>query len=115
MSDSGRNSPYRCDIPRVARTFTRAVLGGDLDRRVLPVAAISFVYSNSFATFWIYVGIYAVKALHWPTSRVGLLFLISAPAAAAANYLSGRISDRVGRKWPIVISFLASSIDMVAL
>jgi predicted MFS family arabinose efflux permease len=77
--------------------------------------AVSFVYSASFSTFWVYVGIYAVKGLHWPAGRVGLLFLASAPAAAVANYLSGRISDRTGRRPLILGSFLASSANMLLL
>jgi predicted MFS family arabinose efflux permease len=93
----------------------RAVVGGVPDRRVLPVAAISFTYSASFSTFWVYVGIYAVEGLHWPAGRVGLLFLASAPAAAVANYLSGRISDRVGRKPLILGSFLASAGNVTLL
>lgn len=93
----------------------RGLFGGELDRRVAPIVGVSFVYSASFSTFWVYVGIYAVKGLHWPASRVGLLFLASAPAAAVANYLSGRVSDRTGRKPLIVGSFLASSANMLLL
>jgi predicted MFS family arabinose efflux permease len=93
----------------------RTVLGGDVDRSVRPVAAMSFTYYASFSTFWIYVGVYAIKGLGWPSSRVGLLFLASAPAAAVANYLSGRISDRTGRKPLIVASFLASAANMSLL
>ena len=81
--------------------LVRAVLGGELDRRVRPVVAVSFTYSASFSTFWVYVGVYAVKGLGWPAGRVGLLFLFCAPAAAVANYLSGRLSDNLGRK-PLV-------------
>jgi predicted MFS family arabinose efflux permease len=98
-----------------AASALRAILGGRPDRRVLPIAAISFTYSASFSTFWVYVGIYAVKGLHWPASRVGLLFLASAPAAAVANYFSGRVSDRVGRKPLIFWSFLASAANLVLL
>jgi predicted MFS family arabinose efflux permease len=93
----------------------RGLFGGELDRRVSPIVAVSFTYAVSFSTFWVYVGIYAVKGLDWPASRVGLLFLASAPAAAVANYLSGRISDRTGRKPLIVGSFLASSANMLLL
>jgi predicted MFS family arabinose efflux permease len=93
----------------------RAILGGELERPVLPVAAISFIYSASFSTFWIYVGVYVVKGLGWPAGRVGVLFLVSAPAAAVANYLSGRLSDRVGRKRLIVASFALSSINLLTL
>src|SRR5438046_10301472 len=91
------------------------MFGGGLDRRVAPIVPVSFTYSASFSTFWVYVGIYAVKGLHWPPARVGLLFLASAPAAAVANYLSGRISDRVGRKRLIFLSFLASAANMALL
>jgi predicted MFS family arabinose efflux permease len=97
------------------RFLARALFGGGLDRRVAPIVPVSFTYSASFSTFWVYVGIYAVKGLHWPASRVGLLFLASAPAAAVANYLSGRISDRTGRKPLIVASFLASSANVLLL
>jgi MFS family permease len=93
----------------------RLALGGEVARDVRPVAAMSFAYNASFSTFWVYVGVYAVKGLHWPASRVGLLFLASAPSAAAANFLSGRLSDRTGRKPLIVASFLASAANMVLL
>ena len=93
----------------------RLVLGGEVARSVRPIAAVSFTYNASFSTFWVYVGIFAVKGLHWPPSRVGLLFLASAPAAAVANYLSGRISDRTGRKLLICLSFLASAANMALL
>jgi MFS family permease len=46
---------------------------------------------------------------------VGLLFLASAPAAAVANYLSGRVSDRVGRKPLILWSFAASAANLALL
>ena len=97
------------------RQSARILFGGGLDRRVAPIVAVSFVYAASFSTFWVYVGIYAVKGLHWPPGRVGLLFLASAPAAAVANYLSGRVSDRTGRKPLILGSFLASSANMILL
>src|SRR5437763_4248804 len=93
----------------------RAALGGGVDRRILPVAGVTFIYSASFSTFWVYVGVYAVKGLHWPASRVGLLFLFSAPAAAVANYLSGRVSDRVGRWRPIGDSLLPPARTVAAL
>jgi predicted MFS family arabinose efflux permease len=95
--------------------LARTLLGDDIDRRVRPIVAVTFIYAASFSTFWVYVGIYAVKGLHWPPSRVGFLFLASAPAAAVANYLSGHISDRTGRRPLIIGSFLASSANMLLL
>src|SRR3989442_7121703 len=100
---------------RLARWLLRAALGGAVERRVLPVAAVSFVYSASFSTFWVYVGVFAVKGLGWRPSEVGLLFLLCAPVAAVANYLSGYVSDRIGRRRPIAVSFLASTANVTAL
>jgi predicted MFS family arabinose efflux permease len=100
---------------RPLASLARLILGGHIERRVLPVAAFTFIYSASFSTFWVYVGIYVVKGLGWPASRVGLLFLASAPAAAVANYLSGRLSDRAGRKPLVLASFAASAANAVAL
>jgi predicted MFS family arabinose efflux permease len=99
----------------LARWLFQATLGGTVERRLLPVIAVSFIYSASFSTFWVYVGVYAVKGLGWRPSQVGLLFLLAAPVAAVANYLSGHVSDRVGRKRPIIASFLASTANVTAL
>ena len=97
------------------RSPWRAVLGGEIEPRVRPVAAIAFIYTAALSTFWVYVGVFAVRGLGWTPGRVGLLFLLEAPAGAAANYLSGSLSDRVGRRRPIVVSFLASGLNMTAL
>jgi predicted MFS family arabinose efflux permease len=82
---------------------------GEVDRRILPILPVTLIYAASFSTFWVYVGVYAVKGLGWHAGEVGVLFLASAPPAAVANYLSGRLADRVGRRLPIVWSFLAAS------
>jgi hypothetical protein len=37
---------------------------------VLPVVAVSFIYSASFSTLWVYVGVYAFKGLGWRPSQV---------------------------------------------
>jgi predicted MFS family arabinose efflux permease len=112
---SSASSRRAASIRPLYAALSRALLGGTADRRIRPVATVSFVYSVSFSTFWVYVGIYAVKGLHWPPARVGFLFLASAPVAAAANYLSGRLADAAGRKTPIVLSFVASAVNMIAL
>jgi predicted MFS family arabinose efflux permease len=102
-------------VRRFAQRLLPVALGGPVERRVLPVVAVSFIYSASFSTFWVYVGVYAVKGLGWRPSQVGLLFLLAAPLAAVANYLSGCVSDRVGRTRPIIASFLTSTVNVTAL
>jgi hypothetical protein len=56
---------------RLALWLLRAALGGAVERRVLPVAAVSFVYSASFSTFWVYVGVFAVKGSAGGRARSG--------------------------------------------
>jgi predicted MFS family arabinose efflux permease len=90
------------------------VLGDEVDPRVKPIVAVTFVYAV-FSTFWVYVGVFAVKGLGAAPRDVGFLFLASAPAAAVANYVSGAVSDRLGRRSLIIASFAASAANMVAL
>jgi predicted MFS family arabinose efflux permease len=96
-------------------SLSRAALGGNVEPRVRPVVAVSFAYAVSFSTFWVYVGVFAVDRLGARAAEVGILFLLSAPAAGIANYLSGSLSDRLGRKRPIVVSFLAAAATVGAL
>jgi MFS family permease len=95
--------------------FARRVFGGDVDPRVRPVVVLSLAYNLSFSTFWVLLGVFAVRGLGWSPASVGLLFLASSPTAAVANFASGRVSDRVGRRRLIVASFLAASAIVAAL
>ena len=92
----------------------RPRLGSGIDRRVRPVVAVSFTYAL-FSTFWVYVGVFTVKGLGASAEDVGLLFLLTAPPAAVANYASGAVSDRLGRRNLIVASFCASAVNMTML
>jgi hypothetical protein len=38
------------------------LLGQEIDRRVKPVIAVTFTYAV-FSSFWVYVGVFAVKGL----------------------------------------------------
>jgi predicted MFS family arabinose efflux permease len=106
------NSPYRRVVAK--RPVTARLLGGAIDRRVRPVLGVTLTYAV-FSTFWIYLGIFAVNGLGVNTRDVGFLFLLTAPVAAVANYLSGVLSDRLGRRRLIVASFIASAANMLAI
>src|SRR5919201_5386042 len=96
-----------------ARLIRPRLVSG-IDRRARPVAAVSFTYAL-FSTFWVYVGVFTVKGLGASAEDVGLLFLLTAPPAAVANYASGAVSDRLGRRNLIVASFCASAVNMTML
>jgi MFS family permease len=89
------------------------LLGDEIDRRH-PLIAATFTYAL-FSTFWVYVGVFGVKGLGAVTTAVGFLFLATAPAAALANYLSGTVSDRLGRRGLIIASLAASAANMTVL
>jgi predicted MFS family arabinose efflux permease len=84
-------------------------------RALRPVLAAAFLYEISFSTFWSYAGIFAVKSLGASPKDVGVLFLLSAAPAGVANYVSGSLSDRFGRKPLIALSFAADAIVMLGL
>jgi predicted MFS family arabinose efflux permease len=93
----------------------RRAFGGEVDPRVWPVVAVTLAYNLSFSTFWVLLGVFAVRELGWAPASVGFLFLASSPTAAVANFASGRLSDRFGRRGLIVASFLAASAILAAL
>jgi predicted MFS family arabinose efflux permease len=95
--------------------LVRRAFGGEVDPRVWPVVAVALAYNVSFSTFWALLGVFAVRGLGWAPASVGLLFLASSPTAAVANFASGKLSDRVGRRSLIVASFLAASAIVAAL
>ena len=67
--------------------------------------AVTFASSVGGSTVWSFVGIWAIERLHARQSAVGLAFLISAAVGAATGYLGGHLSDHVGRRPLILISW----------
>ena len=90
------------------RAFTRLfrlLWGDDLDRPLRPVVAVAVVGSASTACVWTFVGIWAIRRLHAGQTALGVAFLISALVGAAAGYVGGHLSDYVGRKPLILVSW----------
>src|ERR687884_2291395 len=87
-----------------ARLF-RLVWGDDVDRPLRPVLAVSLASSVGGATVWSFIGIWAIRHLHASQSAVGLVFLISAMLGVLAGYAGGHLSDHVGRRPLILVSW----------
>jgi predicted MFS family arabinose efflux permease len=83
----------------------RLVWGADVDRPLRPVLAVTFASSVGGSTVWSFVGIWAIERLHAKQSAVGVAFLISALVGAGAGYLGGHLSDHVGRRPLILVSW----------
>ena len=84
-----------------ARLF-RLVWGGDVDRALRPVLAVSLVGSIAGASAYPFLGIWAIKELHAPQSTLAVAYLVGAVLAGVSGYVGGHLSDRVGRR-PLIL------------
>jgi predicted MFS family arabinose efflux permease len=88
---------------RLVSRFVRLVWGGDVDRALRPVLAVSLVGSIAGSSAYPFMGIWAIKHLHAPQSRLAFTYLIGAVLAGVMGYAAGHWSDRVGRR-PMIIA-----------
>jgi predicted MFS family arabinose efflux permease len=87
-----------------ARLF-RLVWGGDVDRALRPVLAVSLVGSIAGSTAYTFLGVWAVKELGAPQNRLGLAYLGGAVLSIAVSYAGGHASDHVGRRPMILLGW----------
>ena len=85
-----------------ARLF-RLVWGGEVDRALRPVLAVSLVGSIAGASAYPFLGIWAIKELHAPQSTLAVAYLAGAVLAGVTGYIGGHLSDRVGRR-PLILA-----------
>ena len=90
---------------RLFARFFRLIWGGDVDRPLRPVLAVSFVGSTCFSAGWSFVGIWAIRELGATKSQLGATFLIAALVGMVAGYLGGHVSDYVGRRPMILLGW----------
>src|SRR3954465_6014301 len=81
----------------------RLVWGGDVDRALRPVLAVSLVGSIAGASAYPFMGIWAIKELGAPQSRLGFTYLIGAGLGGLSGYAAGHWSDKIGRR-PLILT-----------
>ncbi len=81
----------------------RLVWGGDVDRALRPVLAVSLVGSIAGSSAYPFMGIWAITHLHAPQSHLAFTYLIGAVLAGVIGYAAGHWSDRVGRR-PMILA-----------
>jgi MFS family permease len=95
--------------------FLRGVLGGGIDRELVPLIAVSVPSTLGFGAFWVFVGVWAVRGLGVGPSTLGAVLLVEATVAAAAGYLGGHLSDLVGRRPVLVWSWTLEAVILATL
>jgi predicted MFS family arabinose efflux permease len=85
-----------------ARLF-RLVWGGDVDRALRPVLAVSLVGSIAGSSAYPFMGIWAVKELGAPQGTLAFAYLVGAVLAGLTGYVGGHWSDKIGRR-PLILA-----------
>jgi predicted MFS family arabinose efflux permease len=85
-----------------ARLF-RLVWGGDVDRALRPVLAVSLVGSIAGSSAYPFLGIWAIKELGAAQGMLAFAYLIGAALAGLTGYVGGHWSDRIGRR-PLILA-----------
>jgi len=80
----------------------RLVWGGDVDRALRPVLAVSFAGSVAGSSVFVFLGIWAIKQLHAGQSRLAIAYLIGALLSVVTGYVGGHWSDKIGRR-PLIL------------
>ena len=88
---------------KLVSRFIRLVWGGDVDRALRPVLAVSLAGSIAGSSVYTYLGIWAIKSLGAAQSTLAFAYLIGAVLAGVTGYGGGHFSDRVGRR-PLILA-----------
>jgi predicted MFS family arabinose efflux permease len=88
---------------QLVQRFIRLVWGGEVDRALRPVLAVSLAGSIAGATAYPFLGVWAVKELGASQSLLAFGYLTGAILAGLTGYAGGHWSDRVGRR-PMILA-----------
>jgi MFS family permease len=95
--------------------LVRRVLGGSVDRVLLPLLAVTFAGAVTGGMMWSFIGIWAIERLDATNFQLAFGFLGGAFAGAAGGYLGGHLSDRIGRKPLMVFGWSLNAIVPLVL
>jgi len=93
----------------------RLVWGGDVDRALRPVLAVSLTGSIAGSTMFPFLGIWAIKELHASQNALAFTYLIGAVLSGVTGYVGGHTSDRVGRRPMILLGWGSTALVPVGL
>jgi predicted MFS family arabinose efflux permease len=88
---------------RIVSRISRLLWGGDVDRALRPVLAVSLAGSIANSAAYTYLGIWAIKELQAGQGLLGAAYFAGAVLGGAIGYVAGHWSDHVGRR-PLILA-----------
>jgi predicted MFS family arabinose efflux permease len=100
---------------RLFSRLFRLIWGGDVDRALRPVLAVSLAGSIAGSSAYTYLGIWAIRELGAPQSKLAFAYLGGAFMSLVVGYIGGHWSDKVGRRPMILLGWGAQALVPAAL
>jgi MFS family permease len=80
------------------------LIGGEIDPPLRPVLGVAFLQAIAEGAQTSFLGLWALRSLGASQTQLGLSFAVTAIVAIAAGYYGGKVSDRIGRRKPILVA-----------
>src|SRR5437868_3440571 len=100
---------------RWLQDLVRRVIGGELDRELLPILGVNLAGAVAGGMLFNFIGIWGLERLHASNAELGFGFLGAAVSGAIGGYVGGHLSDRYGRRPLVLFGYGIGPIVPIAL